>query len=123
MPPPKFAVVLVVISQSMIVAVLPDSGERYLSMMVINNDGYMNKVIYGGGSYHLTVDEFDTPYVAVVIRILVNDRDPADVAVVNKLQDKYRVEAKSSKPFVMPNYARNLFLLAGPGFQRRNIHE
>jgi hypothetical protein len=83
---------------------LPDAGDRYLSMMVINNDGYVNKVFYGGGSYTLTVDEFDTPYVAVVIRILVNDRDPADLAAVNKLQDQYRVEAGSGKPFVMPDY-------------------
>lgn len=83
---------------------LPDAGDRYLSMMVINNDGYVNKVFYGGGSYRLTVDEFNTPYVGVVVRILVNDRDPADLAVVNKLQDQYRVEAKSNKPFVMPDY-------------------
>lgn len=83
---------------------LPDAGDRYLSMMVINNDGYVNKVFYGGGKYDLTVDEFDTPYVGVVIRMLVNDRDPADLAVVNKLQDQYKVAAKSSKPFVMPDY-------------------
>lgn len=83
---------------------LPDAGDRYLSMMVINNDGYVNKVYYGGGSYHLTVDEFDTPHVVVAIRILVDDRDPSDLAIVNKLQDQYTVSAKSSKPFVMPNY-------------------
>jgi len=88
---------------------LPDAGDRYLSLMVINNDGYVNKVFYGGGKYHLTVDEFDTPYVGVVIRILVNDRDPADLAVVNALQDQYRVDAKSSKPFAMPNSDETIY--------------
>ena len=30
---------------------LPDTGKRYMSLMVINNDGYVNEVFYGGGSY------------------------------------------------------------------------
>ena len=35
---------------------LPDAGKRYMSLMVVNNDGYVNKVFYGAGSYKLTTD-------------------------------------------------------------------
>ena len=49
---------------------LPDTGKRYMSLMVINNDGYVNEVFYGGGSYKLTLEKFDTPFVGVVIRTL-----------------------------------------------------
>ena len=49
---------------------MPDVGTRYMSMMVINNDGYINKVFLGGGTYNLTMEEFDTPYVVLAVRTL-----------------------------------------------------
>ena len=30
---------------------LPDAGNRYMSLMVINNDGYVNETFHGGGTY------------------------------------------------------------------------
>jgi hypothetical protein len=83
---------------------MPDVGKRYLSMMVVNNDGYINKVFYGGGTYKLTMKEFDTPYVVLAVRTLANAADDADIKAVNALQDKMKVDAASAKPFVMPNY-------------------
>ncbi|MCB1846100.1 MAG: DUF1214 domain-containing protein [Halieaceae bacterium] len=83
---------------------MPDAGKRYMSLMIINNDGYVNDVYYGSGTYELTTEKFDTPFVGVVVRILVNAEDPADVAVVNKLQDQVKIEAVAQDPFVMPNY-------------------
>jgi Protein of unknown function (DUF1214) len=52
----------------------------------------------------LTVEEFDTPWVAVAARILVDPADEQDVATVNALQNELGVEAKSSRPFEMPDY-------------------
>jgi hypothetical protein len=83
---------------------LPDVGERYMSLMVVNNDGYVNKVFHGGGTYKLTMEEFDTPYVAIAVRTLVNAADDADINVANALQDKMKIVAASAKPYVMPNY-------------------
>jgi len=83
---------------------LPDAGKRYMSMMVVNNDGYINKVFHGGGVHKLTTKEFDTPYVIVSVRTLVNASDEADVKAANALQDKMKIEAGSAKPFVMPTY-------------------
>jgi len=55
---------------------MPDSGDRYMSVMVINEDHYLNKVIHDAGTYELTMEEFDTPYVALAARTLVNRSAP-----------------------------------------------
>ena len=83
---------------------LPDTGKRYMSLMVINNDGYVNEVFYGGGSYKLTTEQFDTPFVGLVIRTLANPEDKADLAAAHKLQDSVRIDAGSEKAFVLPKY-------------------
>jgi hypothetical protein len=83
---------------------LPDTGKRYMSLMIINNDGYVNEVFYGGGSYKLTTEKFDTPFVGVVIRTLANPEDAADLAIAHKLQDQIKITAGSDEPFVVPNY-------------------
>ncbi len=88
---------------------LPDAGDRYMSAMVINQDHYVNRVYHSGGSYELTVDEFDTPYVVVAVRILVNPADAADVAMVKALQDQLRLDAPSNAPFAMPDYDKISF--------------
>ena len=83
---------------------LPDTGKRYQSLMIINNDGYVNKTFYGAGPHKLSLAEFDTPFVGVAIRTLANAEDPADLAAAHKLQDQIKIEAGSSQAFVMPKY-------------------
>jgi hypothetical protein len=83
---------------------LPETGKRYMSLMVINNDGYVNEVFYGGGSYKLTMDKFQTPFVGVVIRTLANPEDAKDLATAHKLQDEIKIVAGSKEPFVSPDY-------------------
>ena len=83
---------------------LPDAGKRYMSLMVINNDGYVNEVFYGGGAHELTVDKFDTPVVGLVIRTLANPEDQADLAAAHALQDKIEISAGSDTAFAMPDY-------------------
>jgi len=83
---------------------LPDAGDRYLTMMVVNQDHFINDVFTGGGSYSLDQATFDTPYVSIWIRLLVDAADAEDVAAVNELQDRMTIEANSSTPFVMPSY-------------------
>jgi hypothetical protein len=83
---------------------VPDGGDRYVSVMVVNQDHYINRVFHRPGEHALTLDEFDTPWVAVAARILVDPADPDDVATVNALQDGLTVEARSAKPFECPDY-------------------
>lgn len=88
---------------------MPDVGERYLSAMVVNQDHYINAVFHGGGTYALDMDTFDTPYVAVYLRVLVDASDPQDVATVNALQDRMKIEAASAKPFILAKYDRDAY--------------
>jgi hypothetical protein len=84
--------------------ILPDVGERYMSAMIVNQDHFINEVFYGGGTYKLDTDTFDTPYVIVYMRTLVDADDPEDVAAVNAIQDQMQIEAASSNPFILPDY-------------------
>src|SRR5689334_3704023 len=74
---------------------VPDSGDRYQSMMVVNQDHYINRIFHKPGEYELTLAEFDTPYVALAARILVDPADPDDVAAVTALQDQFGLQARS----------------------------
>jgi len=81
---------------------IPDAGDRYLSVMVIDQDHYIKRVIHDAGDYELTTAEFDSPFVLVAARTLVDPADPADVAEVNALQDGFGVVAASALPFDPP---------------------
>ena len=83
---------------------LPDGGDRYVSVMVVNQDHFINQILHEPGEHRLTVEEFDTPWVGVAARILVDPADEDDVATVNALQDQLAVNANSSRPFEMPDY-------------------
>jgi hypothetical protein len=85
---------------------VPHAGGRYISVMVVNQDHYVNRILHDPGEHSLTLAEFDTPWVAVAARILVDPTDEADVAAVNALQDQLGVEAGSSRPFELPDYDR-----------------
>ncbi|MGI9315721.1 MAG: DUF1254 domain-containing protein [bacterium] len=84
--------------------VIPDAGDRYLSVMVVNQDEYINKVFHKPGKYELTVDEFDTPYISMWARTLVDSSNPEDIKTANKLQDKIPIQSNSALEFTHPNY-------------------
>lgn len=84
--------------------ILPDVGDRYMSAMIVNQDHYINEVFHGAGTYTLDTDTFDTPYVIVYMRTLVDASDAEDVAAVNAYQDQMAIKAASSKPFIAPFY-------------------
>ena len=83
---------------------IPDGGDRYVSVMVVNQDHYINRTFHRPGEHRLTIEEFDTPWVVVGARILVDPGDDDDVAAVNALQDAFKLAATSSKPFEVPEY-------------------
>jgi len=83
---------------------LPDAGERFLSMQVINQDHYTPMVVYGAGRYTLTRENIGTRYVITAVRILADETDPADIAAVNKLQDAIQLEQQNVGSFEVPNW-------------------
>jgi len=69
---------------------------RFISAQVIDNDHYCPATFYEAGPHRI---ESDTRYAAVVVRIQVFDpKDPAEVAIVNALQDRLVLDAGSAEP-------------------------
>jgi hypothetical protein len=85
---------------------LPDSGKRFMSMQLINEDQYTYGVFYGGGAHTLTKDEIGARYVVVAVRTLVDPADPKDVEKVHALQDAIKMDQKIPGTFEVPNWDR-----------------
>ena len=83
---------------------IPETNGRYLSAMIINEDGFINKVYQGKGTYKLTMKEFDTPFIEVALRTLINPVDPADIEKVKAIQDGCTIKSNSAKPYTHPEY-------------------
>jgi hypothetical protein len=70
---------------------LPDAGERFVSLMVTDEDHY-TYTTYDSGEHTLAKETIGNRYVFVAIRILVDPSDPDDVAAVHALQDAMVVD-------------------------------
>jgi len=66
---------------------LPDSGGRFLSALIINEDHYNPEVFYGAGTHTLTRQDVGTRYVMVGVRIFVDPNNPTDMQQAHALQD------------------------------------
>jgi hypothetical protein len=88
---------------------LPDAGGRYMTLMVINEDHYINRVFSEPGTYELSVEELGTPFVNTVARILVDANDPDDIAEVNRLQDQVLLDLNSANAYTHPEYDEESF--------------
>jgi hypothetical protein len=84
---------------------LPDSGDRFMTMIVFDEDHYAYTVVYGAGTTRFSKDQIGSRYAMTAIRILVNPNDPADVKKVNALQDAVKVEQPGGPgTFELPNW-------------------
>ena len=83
---------------------LPDSGKRFMSMQVIDEDHYAPYVYYAPGSHKITKQDIGTRYVCVGIRTFVNPNDPADIKATHALQDAIKVEQASPGKLETPNW-------------------
>ncbi len=88
---------------------VPDTGGRYMSIMVVNEDHYVNKVIHDPGVHELTVTEFGTPFVGLAVRTLVDASNPEDIRTAHALLDQLNIEAASAKPYTHPDYDKESY--------------
>jgi hypothetical protein len=70
---------------------LPDAGQRFMSLLAINEDHYISAVSYGGAS-SFTKDQVGTRYLAIAIRTFVDPSDPKDVEKAHALQDAIKID-------------------------------
>lgn len=83
---------------------MPETGDRYMSMMVVNQDHYLPVVAYGTEPVTLTQESVGSRYVFVAIRTLVDPNDPKDLDAVHKLQDAIKVSQKETGALDLPNW-------------------
>ncbi|MBA4709335.1 DUF1214 domain-containing protein [Aquitalea magnusonii] len=84
--------------------VKPDTGGRFQSILVFNQDHYIQRVIYDPGTYTFTQKEMGSRYIQVTIRTLVNPTDPADIVAMRKAQDAVQVVQANPGRFEVPNW-------------------
>lgn len=84
---------------------MPDPGNRYVSMQVIDEDHYTHDIFYGAGAHTLTRKDIGTRYVMVAIRTLVDTADQKDVEAAHRIQDAIEVQQKGGPgTFTVPNW-------------------
>ncbi len=84
---------------------LPDAGSRFMSMIVIDEDYYVPKVVYGAGKYTFTKDQIGTRYVFTSVRTLIDPNDAEDLKKVHALQDAIKVDQPGGPgKFEVPNW-------------------
>lgn len=88
---------------------LPEAGGRYMTLMVINEKHFINRVFDEPGTYELSIEEHGTRYVNTVVRTLVDANDPADIAAVNALQDGIHLDVSSANQYTHPDYDAESF--------------
>ena len=83
---------------------LPDAGERYIAMQVINEEEYTKAVLYNPGPHIFTKESIGSRYVCLIVRILINGEDVKDNQIVTELQDKVVASQSSIGTFEIPNW-------------------
>ncbi|GAB2520715.1 DUF1214 domain-containing protein [Nocardia heshunensis] len=83
---------------------LPDSGKRFMSMQVIDEDEYTPEVIYTPGRYTFDRKKIGTRYVLLGIRIFADPNNPADLDAVHGLQDAIKLEQTAKGTFEIPQW-------------------
>lgn len=81
---------------------LPDTGGRFMSIQVINEDHYTPSVVYKAGQHTFTKADIGTRYVLFLARTFVDPQVPADVKAVHALQDALAVKQANPGKFEVP---------------------
>ncbi|MGJ3403948.1 DUF1214 domain-containing protein [Glutamicibacter sp. Je.9.36] len=98
-----YSAAIVDISQGATLSI-PEVGNRYVSVMVVNQDHFINRIFHSAGNHDLSMEEFETEFVMIAARILVDSENPDDISVVNDLQRQLAITSVSQREFVAPPY-------------------
>lgn len=67
---------------------MPETGGRFQSLLVIDQDHFNPAVIHDAGRHVFTREAIGTRYAAFVFRTFANSNDPADLQAAHTLQDR-----------------------------------
>ena len=103
-----YSVAIVDISKGAVVE-MPKAAGRYVSLQVVNEEGYTNAVFHGAGRYKLDINQFESSYVWLLVRTLVSPEIPNDIEVARGLQDQLAIASQSDRPYEHPAYDAESF--------------
>ncbi|MGJ7515071.1 DUF1254 domain-containing protein [Pseudomonas baetica] len=84
---------------------LPNAGDRFMSLALINEDHNVIDVRYAPGTYTVSKAQVGTRYVMLGVRILVDPADPQDLDKVHGIQDAISaVQANGPGSFDVPDW-------------------
>lgn len=83
---------------------IPDTGGRYVSVMLVSEDHFINRVLHEPGEHRLTAEEVGSKFVLAASRILVDPDDADDVATVNALQDQFGLSSVGGRELPTLDY-------------------
>jgi hypothetical protein len=83
---------------------VPDTGHRFVSLLVIDQDHYAHGVYYGAGSYTLRREDIGTRYVVAAFRFFADPNNAEDMKKVNALQDGVTVMQAAEGSFEIPEW-------------------
>lgn len=89
---------------SPVTIVKPDTGKRFQSLVVINQDHFIPLVAYDAGTYTLTQDSVGTRNAIVLFRTFVDPNDANDVQTAHAAQDGLSVSQASPGKFEIPEW-------------------
>ena len=81
---------------------LPMTGQRFCSMMVIDQDHYVHLVTYDAEPHILTKEKIGTRYVLVAGRTLVDPSDPKDLTQAHAVQNSIQAMQQHAGTFEVP---------------------
>ena len=81
-----YSTALVDLDAGPVTVMLPDPGERFMSLMAVSQDHYAFTV-YPPGTYTFSRVDIGTRYLMLALRTFVDPDDPADLPAVQALQD------------------------------------
>ncbi len=80
---------------------IPQTDGRYLSVMVVQNDHYIDQVFTTSGTHEIKAK---TDFVMIAARTQINPNDPKDIENVKRFQSQIVIKTKSRRDHVMPDY-------------------
>src|SRR5262249_22806058 len=82
----------------------PNAGNRYMSMQVVDEDQFIQDVVYGASSSRFSREKVGTRYILTFVRTLVDPTNPKDVEEAHALQHGIKVSQNNPGRFEVPNW-------------------
>lgn len=96
-----YSIIILDLKNGLITVTIPDIKDRYMSMLVLDQDHYEVFFTNKGGEFTFNENEYTTSYLVCIFRIFVNN----DIETVNNIQDGIIVDSKKqSDKLNIPTY-------------------